>query len=443
MRDYEYYAGRAAADTLGYISGNLPGAVAADRFYQKIMAPTRRGSTATTTSLGSRRSSTSSASSRPAKKQKTSSMSRGSVAKVTGTGNGYQKSAKKSGSKVSTVVAGKVKRVSSKFRSSVKEALKEMSPTGYLQERFFHNYKPVDFVQATYDLGRGHSTGENATSAVGASAESQIFFDPVKILDAASVLYNGKTFNGNKNTTNAGQFDPRSLVVEVQKQWVRMEMKNNTARNLELKLFTWELKGNVEIDQNFTNEWANCLTADATSADGKLNLLGISQNVIGAHPAMCPSMKRNYKIEEKRVVLEPGKSFVHTVQGPTKVYDFSKFWVNNVFNNFQKGSKGCCLALALDVTATSAGGANVCQRFTDITAVDPFALLIETQYHTVLRMPDQAGFRLASATVGAQQALPRRRGKPYAIINYNQTLQAGAPVDIEDENPQNQALTGV
>jgi len=50
---------------------------------------------------------------------------------------------------------------------------------------------------------------------------------------------------------------------------------------------------------------------------------------------------------------------------------------------------------------------------------------------------------LASATVGNNQPLPRRRGKPYAIYNYNIAAQSGTVVDIEDENPQNQAAVGI
>jgi len=33
-----YYVGRAAADTLGFITGDVPGAVAADRIYQRYMS---------------------------------------------------------------------------------------------------------------------------------------------------------------------------------------------------------------------------------------------------------------------------------------------------------------------------------------------------------------------------------------------------------------------
>jgi hypothetical protein len=438
MDQIKHYTGRASAATLGYIAGNIPGAIAADSFYRKIMAPVPKEPK--DKGKGKRRASVSS--NDLAKRRRLSTASVASSA--ASSSNVMQKSKKTGGSKVSRSDKSKKKKLSRKFKQQVKDALSEVTPPAYKQERYYFLYKPTDFNQSTFDMGRGYNGTDNATSLGGSGSATQCFFDPVKVLDAASVLFNGKPPAGNKVWNQTGMFDAKNFVVDVSKQWVVMTLKNNSARNMEIKLWTWELKGNAQIDQNFTNEWANAMSNDAAPSGSALNVGNANQNTIGMSPMLSPQMKKLFKIEEKSVFLEPGKIFKHTVQGPSKVYDYAKFWLNGTFNNFQKGTKGVCMALSTDITALSTG-LNAVQRYTDIVSVDPFGICVETQYHYVLRLPDQTGFRLQIPTVGTtiDQQLTRRRGSQYSFTNYNAVTQTGTVATTSDENPQATTTQGV
>jgi len=439
MRDIVGYS---SAGALGYITGNLPGALVAGKLYGKFgsrsnlpkdMAPTPGKDT-------KKRKSDSQSGITKKTKRKAMVMNKSAATSNEVATRGYAKSGKntkKSGGK-------KDIKVSNKFVKSVKKALTVTAPNGYYTERFYNKYKPIDFNQNVADMGTGFSAGQT-----GLSDGIVSFFDPFKVLDAASVLFNGKVANGVKDNANANLFPAQSFVIDVQKQWVRQEYKNNTARRLTLKLWTWEAKSSVALG-NFAAFWESQLTKDAALADGRLNVLANTTATLGQSPMFNPGVKKYFKIMEEDISLEPGKTYVHYVQGPAKRYDYSKFWNSSVgFLNQQKGNKGVCMALMLDVTSTSTGGAGVAQRYTDIVGADAFGLLVETQYNYVLSVPDQTGFRLTftvpvgGATIDAQTPLMKRRGNPYACVNWNTVSQSGTIVDIEDENPQAQAVNGL
>lgn len=330
-------------------------------------------------------------------------------------------------------------KVSRSLRKKIKQTLRLSSPSGYYTERYFNKYKPTDFFQNIVDLGSGWTVTEN-----GSSGGVTMFFDPVRVLDAASVLFNNKAPIGNKDLLDPKLFSATMFNVDVIKQWVKLDMKNNTARTLTLKLWTWEIKNMQETNQQFSAEWFGAASKDASVADGKLNVLSATPSDIGMTPLLHPRMRHLYNIEEKDVVIEPGKSYVHLVQGPSRVYDYAKFWKNaGSFNNFQKGNKGVCMALFPDVVSTGTGGAGVAQRYTDITASDPYGLLVETTYSYVIRLPDQTGFQITGGAAGTEQPLYKRRNGPFAVKIWNQVAQVGTVFDVEDENPQAPATSGV
>jgi len=351
----------------------------------------------------------------------------------------------KSGKNTKKAGGKKDVKVSSKFVASVKKAISLSTPTGYYTERFYNKYIPVDFNQAVFNVGTGN--GEPTITETGLSDGIAMFFDPYKVLDAASVLFNFKGANGTKNNNNAGLFPAQAFSVDVKKQWVRMEFKNNSARRLQMKVWTWELKGNTALNLNFSAYWATQLTKDAALVDGAINPLNNSVNTMGQSPMFNPGVKRYFKIFEEDILIEPGKSYIHYVQGPSKRYDFSKFWsTDTVFNNFQKGNKGVCIALCTDITGLAAGVVGATQRYTDMTNAGGYGLQVETQFNYIISLPDQTGYRVTNPLPANNSAQPlmKRRGSPYACVNWNQVNQGVAIVQpIDDENPQAPAVGGV
>lgn len=370
------------------------------------------------------------------------------IKNVESNGDNVQTGGKRSGKKIASKSKGnKSVKVPAKLRKQVKQVLTNNSPRGYYQERFYFKYTPLSDQQTNYDLGKGYLTGQNA-SASGVHH----FFDPCRVLDAASVLFNWKTLVAQKGLTDTNSFPTRTIQINVVRQWVQMEFKNLTARRMTCKLYTWELKNDAREDATlggvgqFSDAWTNAFLAeaDATFNDGRLNIAGATPNTIGATPQLSPRMKRQFNMEEKIIDLEAGKTYYHTIQGPRKLYDFAKFWERGVFVNDIKGVKGCCLVMIPDTVTHDTGGAGQTNRSTAIAAADPYGICVETIYNYVIQMPEQAGFVLTTTTLNTPVPLRQRRDHPYVIKKWNDIQPTtGGEVEIDDENPQNKATVGL
>jgi len=366
----------------------------------------------------------------------------GNLTNVMASGDNVQSGFKRKGKNVSSSAKGRKKiKVSPKFTKSVKQVLEKTSPKGFNSEKYMIRYTPTDDTQAVVDLGGGW---DNVTAPNTTDGGRLHFFDPIRVLDAASVLFNGKAFNGAKSGANTGQFDAKTTTVDVVKQWVDFEIKNNTARRITIKLWSWQYKGNLRGTADFTGYWDAALNEEGAAADGRLNCYGVTKTMIGVSPKLSPRMRDMYKIEEKVINLEAGKTCYHSLQGYRGIYDFSKFWDGVNFNNYTKHNMGVCMAFYVDVVATTTGGNSTATRSTDLTLASPFGLLVETTTNYVIRMPEQAGFQITAAAAGTYQTLKDRRQYPYAIkFNVGPTGVIGSVNEIDDENPQNAASVGV
>jgi len=456
--------GSAAATALGFITGNSRGAKLAYNAFQtyhntnkkrKLMAngrSTSRGRSKQPTPPSSRKRRRSNTMSRSSSRSLVSSMrsnpfvSNRKVTAISGS------DAKQSGHVISGKRVTKLRKTQKKvkitrqFKKKVDAALSKISPNGYYQERFYNKFKPVDFRQTVADLGGGTWNGE-----FGTSSGTLFYFDPVRVLDAASVLFNAKTPIANKGLNDINNFDAENFSCEVVRQWVEINLKNNSARNIEVKLWTWELKA-PSLTSNFGVEWGNIYINEAGVVgppvqDGKINVLSIGADTLGANPQLSPAMRNRFNIEEKIILLEPGKYFKHTVQGPRKLYEFPKFATSVAgFLNAQKGVKGVCMAISVDNTSATTWGAGYSGRITDITSTDGFGILTETIYNYVIKVPDQAGFTYGPAfAAGTMQTLKQKRHGPYAVKVWNDPGAAvvGSVAEVPDENPQNQGAVGV
>lgn len=456
--------GSIAASTLGFITGNTKGAKLAYNAFQtyhntnkkrKIMAngsrSRSRGRTGHPTPPATGRRGRSRSMSRSSSHSLVSSMRSNPFSVRNKVMNVRSGDAKQGGHTISGKRVTKLKkkdkhvRISRQFKKKVDAALIKSSPSGYYQERYYNKFKPADFQQVIADLGGGTFNGE-----FGRAGGTLFFFDPTRVLDAASVLFNNKTPVGtNKLNSDANNFDIENFNCDVVRQWVEINIKNNSARNIEVKLWTWELKSPQLGSIDFGVEWINSFVSEVgvPLQDGKINQLNITPSVLGSSPALSPAMRNRFNIEEKIILLEPGKYFKHTVQGPRKKYEYPKFAQTAAgFVNAQKGIKGVCMGISVDNTSTTLFGAGNAGRVTDITATDGFGILTETIYNYVIKVPDQAGFTYPAAFAGStMQTLKQKRIGPYAIKIWNDPGAAavGTVTEIPDENPQNQGTTGI
>jgi len=373
-----------------------------------------------------------------------SSRSRSSNGSVRGFGNDVQMSFKKKGPNVSAKKKGiKKVKVPPKFRKQVNQVLKQVSPSGNVSEVYMFKHIPLAFSQQqVVNLGGGwdplvpNFTDQNRL----------MFFDPCRVLDAASVLFNGKTFSGSKSLGNTGLFAAKNFQCEVLSQNVGFEIKNNSARRFTIKLWTWKLKGNLRLTADFTGYWNAAINEESViTDDGYLNRYSSSSNVIGMNPKFSPRMNEMFQIEEKVINLEAGKQTYHQINGYRGLYDFSKFWDGLNFNNYNKNCMGVCMAFYPDLIGTD-GIAGDVSRTTQINPSSGFGLLVETRCHYTIRVPEQAGFSITVPAGGSTQqvSLKQRRHHPYAIkFNPGPIGLIGNVSLINDENPESKADEGI
>jgi len=448
----KHLLGRAAASTLGYIVGNAPGAVAADTFYKLARTSTNMGTSKKRKRPGPK----------PKIPRKAKAKSVGSKKKTRarrgGTNDGadnYQTSHYQSGKKVSSKPGGRKRiKVSKRLKKAIKQTLENVTPSGYYQERYYNKYSPGDLDQFVTDLGGGSFATETGISKGLTGNGTNLFFDPIKVLHAASVLFNDQTPQGDKLIGATGLFDPKFALVDVVKQWVRFEMKNNSSRTLIIKLFTWAFKKDAQTigdaTQTFTKEWELAFTSEGNGGpggDGKINVQNINQNVIGAHPGMSPAIRRKFKIEEKEIRLEAGKTFVHYLQGASMLYEYAKFQESGSFDNYQHMCRGVAMAMYTDLTGVESGAAGQSHRYTELPAdrTGPYGLCVEATLNYVIRLPEQAGFTFGSSTAsGTRQQLENRIAHPYCIKNWDRIARGVKKIqDKSDEQPADLGTTGL
>lgn len=443
--------GAAAGGTLGFIGGNLPGAVAG-------------------ASLGYRAASR--AVRRPVKRRKYATNVKGGGVHRDGSDN-FQTAYKKSGRKVAARknVGKKPLKLSDKFKKSVKQVLRNYGPKGYAHERFYDRILPGNMKNLNFDVGRGYVKASSGATQVDPTTSAVMYFDPRKIYSIASCLFGGTQPQGVKDYVTGTGFNAETLQVDVLRQWVKLEMKNNTSRTLHVKIYTWQFKDNQSLLLNgsFVQDWATTVATEAANPlfGNQINVAGATTETLGMSPSFSPEMRSRFRIEEKLVMLEPGKSYVHTVQGDSMLYDFAKFQENGVVKDYHKFVKGCMISCCTDLTGSTLTPNTLpaqerpgvplvvptdfsglpTHRWTKLQTegalfTSPYGLLIESQYNYVIRMPEQAGYTV-TAVPKTEQSLNNRKDHVYYVKTWDMVDQSPGIFDKNDEEPSAGATFGV
>lgn len=447
--------GEASAGTLGYILGDRRGSNLARRLfrtYRKRMAPTGRSRSRGRTRsprgvLATPQSTLSFQSTNPfrsrsgrraprSSSRSTMSISGRSIASTIRSAdstNVVQKANKRKGTKVHKEGLKKRVKVPKKLRKQVKQILENKGPVGSLMEIKSQKITPTD-GQSVFMLG---NTSENQPN----------LFDPCYIQYVASTLFNGAAATQTPLIGNAGFFSPRTLRVEVIKQSVTYRVKNNTARTFTLKFLDLSPKSrNFGNGFNPLTFWTAAFQQEGTAnSPNNPNVYNINPLTLYAHPKMSDAFKNLYEVDETIVYLEPGKDYIHKLNGPNKkLYDYQKFWSGSsptagVFDNQQKFIKQTMLIIIPDLTSTTGGQAG---RYVDIPAAPgPYGICMEQTTYTKIHMPEQAGFAWPTVTPTTGNQPLNKRMRVYAINDFT-PAQAGTVAPIEDENPSEAIVAG-
>jgi len=322
------------------------------------------------------------------KKPKISSKS-GTVREVEVT----NKSSKKA-RKVMVYKPKKKVKVSRTFRAKVQKTLAPKIIKGQLLYRDTQAiYYTTNHAQNVYYLGKN----------ISGVPQFEGFFDPLRVLDAASCLFNGKaSMSYDPSFAATGMFEAVTLTpkIRVIDSSVHFKLRNNTQRTRTLIIYECR-SCNVGNTNGPLVQWQqNILAAEARNQIPVGNLI---INKVGASPYDVPDFGKYFKTTKKKVVLEAGQSWEWFVQGPQDfVYNFAKYYNGSTYLRHQKMNRYFMVAEYFDMLTVS----NVtcyAYRFGQqaISITNEGGLAVEVTERFKIEMPELSGF-----TTGTVTALP-------------------------------------
>lgn len=307
------------------------------------------------------------------------------------------------------------------------------------------------------------------------------YFTPLKVLDAASVLWNNKAMardytlqtgnfkiNTNKATGVPVGGAPAAPLAQGQKihvinSWVKFEIKNVSQRSLEFNIYNCVPKVAAPDRLPFDTfiEGLNVFI-DTAAGSNQFKVLNDNLDLAVGDPNFAPSLvdpfNSTYKYTKMDHVLAPGETCVHYVSGPKNVwYDFSKMYESAVDQGgkLNKHSVGVFVSIKPDLVFATVGvngsasgsGAgrfwpsNATPATFQNTDLDPLAVEVTEVFK--LSMPDDTGFYQQAVTAGAAKSLNLRRPyKAFANFVYGDVPATLAYQRVDEENPTLQISEG-
>jgi len=279
------------------------------------------------------------------------------------------------------------------------------------------------------------------------------YFTPMKILDAASVLWNQKA--PSKDVTlvadnfslatgistgtpqvGSSQFPVTGpMEIRVINSFVTWRMKNTSQRSLLVKIYHCVPKlkycdvGPLTILSG-PSESLDTATVLKELVATPLNPGGTLASTLSTHPMfepnMNPSFASAYKYSLKIINLKPGEECVHSIQGPKNyTLDYNKLHSEN---ETKVGSffKHTTILPIVSVEVDSVFGSNSASQFTgqyatktanvNASIVNPISIEVDETYK--LSCPQNAGFIKSGTSFGTTQQL-NLKTKRVVFANFN------------------------
>lgn len=439
MRDV---IGSTSAATLGYITGGIKGAKRAAELYQNYAMAKKKSIGARRSDGGLKRKAGSDDTWKTVKKRRTVRGSRVVTQRSQGT-NKMQVEVRKRGTSVHRKAVRKTIPVSRTFRKKVKHALQSVYAVGRYTDVHTGGTFPIDNKQKNVLLGY---TSQGKAS----------FFSPSWVLSQCSVLFNGKTAVQSNSATDNFNFDFRTFKVNVQKSWVKVKFKNNSARTMYVSVYACSPK-HMNYGDGFDalEYWTTSMIQDRTAnglAGNLINVESATPETLYTSPNSSPKWSQMFGADKTYVVLEPGKEYHYYLPGPSNYeYDFAKYVSGQssptIFNNMQKMLKMIMVSFYCDLAYTNPvnPGAGKIGRFTTMDDANRnYGLVWEITQHARFSVPEQAGLKFQTLSAGTVVTHSlNKRIDCYVYKNWADISQGDDTIhNIDDENPQDNTMEG-
>lgn len=302
------------------------------------------------------------------------------------------------------------------------------------------------------------------------------FFTPLKILNAASVLWNNKVIakdwqilTGNlRVSADATTGNPAAGAlnadfghsVHVINSYVQFNIRNMTQRQIKLEVYNCTPKTKFQganplttLDLAIRNQLQSAFVSRNRIIGG--NSAGTSNDHAINNPIIPPKafdgFNESWKYERMEMVIQPGETCVHSVQGPRNyTLDFSKLLAPaggsaNAMSWYKPTSVSVMMSVLPDLQYATAGvtttGSNGAGRWfpgAPIMADDTVGLPIAVEFRECYKMsmPEESGFMKNSEPAAGMQILNWRRPVT-AWANFAQQYDKAiiSYTGIDEENP--------
>lgn len=359
--------------------------------------------------------------------------------------------------------AKKVVRVPKKLRKQIVQTLESKQVPGHGRVLMLGTAKQIwgtnILSQAVFPLPLPRCDG---------SLDGKLF-DPLFIMYAASRLWNGRLNVGADLTTGAwsnvnvqkstggewanftqlnasGATDVSSFKVNVTDLKAKLTLKNNSTRTMYLKMYVCKPKyqrQDLQTTNNLPiNDWTQDLQADfnaqidgiqtATTKASGINVANqagtqsVFRETMYACPLQLPQWKKKWNANKYEIILEPGQTHNHWVQGDEIEYDFAKMYSKasdgtNQFQNIQKTDRHIFFTGVSELATQTTGSING-----RIAGNANGVLLFETEIFCRMTMPESAGTSITNignliTNTSYMQPLTQRK-RAYFVDIYHQSV---------------------
>lgn len=440
--------GTAAAATLGYIVGDIPGAVGAGKLFQNLSQtmpkhglPTPRRSRSTTrrrrgssvsptlTSTPVRRVSRSASMGR----SRSSSRAPGKHVRISGVvSDDYHAVGTHSGKRTRN------KRLKvAKLKPAMKRAIKMVMTPNDVTGRYTKKVVSKLFYggNGVYPIGSPASIINKQKVEYLDVAHA---FQPVHFFEAAGILWHNKVPGPDSEPVYevATDFIKENFTMTVLDSWCKVKFRNNSERAFHMKFWiaapkkVTNLEPLGDIEAQLTQQSESNVSTAAGLVDAGSNVLSVNREKIGLDFRLIPGFNKNWGCEVVDFLLQPGQTYEHTIAGPKLLeLDYQKLLNGGTYIEQQKWSRYMFVTYYTDLIADSNGNVGY---FPQVGA--SFAgkgVLVDQTFGYHMKMPEQAGFQYAGTTAGTQQKLNKRR-HAYAYADYI-TGQTGTAIRVDDE----------
>lgn len=292
--------------------------------------------------------------------------------------------------------------VSKKFKLKVAKALEPKESHGRYLEIGYQNF---DFEPLLYgNKQKVERIGINSGGGY------QQMFSPAMVLNAASVLFNGKAATESTQYTiaagaynfGANSFDPRTTKLNVRNSYCSFVLRNNTPRTWIIQLYEVSPKLNMNVDDegDAYTQWINCMVNESstgtTTNPFAINIASATPNTLYATPLQNKMIQQKWNWERHEITLDPGQSYDHFIQGPSNVvYDYAKFWkqdgagaADKFYDYVKKFTRQLIIVARLDLVQDNTVSQAVGRQGNPL---DKGRLLVEWKNYYNITCPEVAG----------------------------------------------------